>query len=181
MKHDMSKKTMRKLIVSCIEKYSYLILILVWAISLVVAWRIGFGRVDNVVVDKTELARLIAIITFPTSGILLFVLGQSLNLRDKYAGQSPIDRIVTAYTYMSVISAITIVVSAITGLLSFIYFKSAGDTLLMVALYFFWSTLILLIINSILFTIYTIIVRNTIKNMGAICNVSNDNIGHDKT
>jgi len=167
----MSKKTMCASAVSCIEKHGYLLLICILVISLFVALRAGFGRIDLTVTSETDVARLIATIAFPMSGIMLFVLGQSLVLREKYDDvECPISRIVTAYTHMSVISAITLVLSAITGLLSFQYLKSAGDVLLSVSIYFFLSVFILLIVNTTFFTIYTINVKKTIQTIEETCN-----------
>jgi uncharacterized membrane protein len=162
MGNSVPEKTMYDLAADCIEKYGYLILVVVLAITLIFAVVLGFGNVDSE--QEGETARLIASISFPMSGIMLFVLGQSLSLYDKYGSdRNVLDRVVDAYKHMSVISAITLVGSALTGLFSFQYYKSGGDTLLIVAIYFFLSTLVLLIINTIFFTIYTLTVKKTIR------------------
>jgi hypothetical protein len=163
MKKIMSKKTMRDLVVGFIEEHAYCTLIVVLSITLVFAIAFKFGRIDTIS-DPEELARLITSITFPMSGILLFVLNQSLDLRGKYSDKrNVLDRIVDTYTQMSVISAITLIGSAVTGLCSFQYFKSAGDTWLVVAIYAFLLLLVLLIVNTVFFTIYTLTVKKTIR------------------
>ncbi|MDR0460898.1 MAG: hypothetical protein LBH62_05635 [Nitrososphaerota archaeon] len=173
----MSKETMSDSAVNCIEKHTLCILTIVLAMVLVFAVAFDFGRIDTITADLSELARLTASITFPMSGILLFVLNQSLDFREKYGVRYekdnvhyPIPRIVNTYTCMGVISAITLVMSAITGLLSFQYFKSGGDMWLTVSLYFFLSVLILLIVNTIFFTIYTMNIKKTIRTRERICN-----------
>ena len=150
-------------IVGLIENHAYCTLVVVLAITLVFAVALGFGRIAPTT-DPQEVARLITSITFPMSGILLFVLNQSLDLRGKYSDkQNVLDRIVNTYTQMSIISAITLVASAITGLCSFQYFKSAGDIWLVIAIYAFLLLLVLLIVNTVFFTIYTLTVKKTIK------------------
>ncbi|MCL2642860.1 MAG: hypothetical protein FWD52_05065 [Candidatus Bathyarchaeota archaeon] len=141
------------------EHHGYAIIIAILVITPIVAWFIGFGRIDTISFStsldekKEELARLLVSISFPMTGVLLFVLGQSLTYREKYRGK--IGRLVTAYHYIGVISGITVVGSAIIGLLSMQYFKSGGDTLLVSALCLLLSILVLLIINTISFCIYT--------------------------
>jgi len=158
------KKPIRDLAIDYIGDYGYLIIAVILAVTLVFAVVLGFGRIDLMSSgDKIELARLMSSITFPMTGILLFVLGQTLSLRKKFAQRNPIDHIAAVYTKMSATSAITLVVSAITGLLSFQYFKSGGDILLIVALYLFLSILTLLIVNTVFFVAYTL--GKDVKNM----------------
>jgi len=159
----MSKKTMRDSVVTFIEEHTYCTLIVVLAITLAFAIALGFGRIDTIS-DPVELARLIASISFPMSTILLFVLNQSLDLRGKYSEKrNVLDRIVDTYTKMSVISAATLMGSVITGLCAFQHFKSAGDTWLVIAIYAFLLLLVLLIVNTVFFTIYTLTVKKTIR------------------
>ena len=164
MGSNMTKKTMCDSVVGFIEKHTYCALAVVLAMTLVFAIVLDFGSIDAIS-DPEEVARLMVSITFPMSGILLFVLNQSLDLRGKYSeNRNVLDRIVDTYTKMSVISAITLVGSAITGLCSFQYFKSAGDDILIViAVYAFLLILALLIVNTVFFTIYTLTVKKTIR------------------
>jgi hypothetical protein len=153
MKKIMSEKTVCDSVVGFIEKHAYCTIVAVSAITLVFAIALGFGRIDTIS-DPEELARLITSIAFPMTGIMVFVLNQSLSLRQNYLGK--IDDIAKVYAKISATSAITLVGSAITGLLSFQYYKSGGDVLLCIALYVFLLILILLIINTVFFTIYAL-------------------------
>lgn len=155
---------MRDSVVEFIEKYHYLILAVVFAITIISAIIFDFGRIDLMSPsDKKELARLTTSLAFPMTGIMIFVLGQTLSLRKDYTGKNPVDYIANVYIKMSAISATTLVASAIIGLLSFQYFKSGGDIWLIIALYLFLSILILLIVSTIFFAIYTL--GKTVKNM----------------
>jgi len=138
------------------EQHGYSIIACILLIVPFVAWISGFGRINPVdVKGNEEVARLITSISFPMTGILLFVLGQSLTYREKYSDEPRVERLVTAYTYIGVTSGITVVGSAIIGLLSLQYYKSGGNMLLVGALCFLLSILVLLVINTVSFCIYT--------------------------
>jgi hypothetical protein len=59
------------------ERHGYSIIAGILIIVPFAAWFIGFGKIDPMDVKKNEeIARLIASISFPMTGVLLFVLGQ---------------------------------------------------------------------------------------------------------
>jgi len=93
------------------------------------AWLSGFYNVALMALaDKKELARLIATVVFPLSGILTFVFTQSINLREKLRKSQftkPIQ--LTACTRLSQISTATVILCALAGLLSIYYFKSVSE------------------------------------------------------
>lgn len=149
----MSKNTVCDLAVGFIEKYGYFALAIVLAITLIFAGHFRFDSFASTT-DPVELARLMTSIAFPMTAIMIFVSGQSLGLRQKYLNKT--DYMAKVYAKISVTSTVALIGSAITGLLSLQYFKSGGDTLLVIALYLFLSIIVLLIVNTVFFTIYAL-------------------------
>jgi len=120
----------------------------------------GFCNVDALdSLGKENLARLLATMTFPLTGVLLFVLTEALKLRTVYnqPGCEVTPRVIW-YTVMCWASALAIVGCATTGILSLRYITTAAtaDVLLVSALCLVLSILILLIFNVLLFFTYTL-------------------------
>jgi len=116
----------------------------------------GFCNINSVsLLDKKELARLLATLTFPLTGVLVFVLTQALTLREKYDGEIHLPE-VTAYTIMCWVSAFTIVECVITSLFSIQYFKTFCDVWLIIALGFALLILGSLIFSALIFCAYTL-------------------------
>ncbi|MDR1993965.1 MAG: hypothetical protein LBQ98_10845 [Nitrososphaerota archaeon] len=158
-------REMNEKIKKSIQEHKYaLFLILAVIIStliLFLAWQGGFCNIDMIKLDtdKQELARLMASVSFPMTGVLTFVLTQALKLHDDYkkSDRPAIKRKSKPYSYMCWASGVTIIGCAITGLFSIQYFKSMVDVWLISALYVLLLILLMFILNILYFCIYTLI------------------------
>ncbi|MDR0372436.1 MAG: hypothetical protein LBI79_02570 [Nitrososphaerota archaeon] len=118
----------------------------------------GFCSVD-LVGNKEGLAILLATMTFPLTGVMIFVLTQALKLRGDYNQFGMVVKSkVTWYTVMCWASALTIVECVTTGLISLRYITTGAtaDVLLVGALCLVMSISILLVFNVLLFFMYTL-------------------------
>jgi len=119
-------------------------------------WQSGFCNIVSIVEDgnDADIAKLITSMTFPMTGVLVFVSNQSLTYLKQYKdGKSRLYNRETAYTCMCCISVATIVACAMASLLSFQYFKSGGDLWLSSALCALLTILTWLILNAVSFCI----------------------------
>jgi hypothetical protein len=128
-------------------------IVILWGLTSFLTLVIGFCKINPLdLVGNRELARLMASIVFPMSAILTFVFTQSLNLHKELSASKftrPIQ--LTACARMSQISTATVVLCAITGMISVYYLKSAVDILLSISLYLLPLIFALLIFNVLYF------------------------------
>jgi hypothetical protein len=140
-----------------------LLMVVVAILIPLIALASGFCSIDLMnPLDKKDLARLLATMTFPLTGVMTFVLTKALDLREDYNQYSRVVQSkVVWYTSVCWASALTIVGCTITGLLSLRYITTGAtsDTLLVGALCLVMSILILLIFNVLLFFLYTLTKR----------------------
>lgn len=159
------------------KKHVYLLFIIsVLSLTPIFAWHFGFGDISLIEpLDNRDVARLLATMTFPLTGIMVFVLNQILELLAEYSsGDYPLTHVVTTYTYIGVAAIATVIESAVIGILSFQYFKSGGETLLTIAICLLLPLFVLLIVNTAFFFIYAM--KNPKKNKrGLECDrINND-------
>jgi hypothetical protein len=134
-----------------------LLLVVIFILVPIFTYLSGYSNIVTSLSDVTKdgLAKIFVTMTFPLTGVMVFVLGQAVNLR-REAIEHHIETDKKGYAFMSWMSVIALATSAIIGIVSVHYIITVNNTWLILSLYLVPLVLVLLIINALLFCIYTL-------------------------